>query len=289
MNILLTGATGLVGQAVTRHLSEQQTEEHQVYYAVRRPTLVRDQLPAKNWQIRQFDFEDPCSYGPALQGIDRLFLLRPPQLTDVKGKVVPLLETAKQLGVKQVVFLSIQGAAHNKWTPHYKMEQAIKRSGLPYTFLRAGFFMQNLLTAMLKDIRERDEIFVPASNNRFNFVDVDELGEVACKTLLETGHEYQAYTLVGTSPLDYYRVAGMLSSVLQRPIRYSNPSVVWFAIKKLIGGTALPFVIIMIILYRYTKLPPKDQYAHTLQRLLHRPPKQLLSFIEENSEAFFRG
>jgi uncharacterized protein YbjT (DUF2867 family) len=288
MNILLTGATGMVGQAVTRHL-EQQTGRHQVYYAVRRPALVRDQLPAKTWQIRQFDFEDPYSYKPALKGIDRLFLLRPPQLTDVKGKIVPLLETAKQLGVKQVVFLSIQGVEHNKWTPHYKIEQAVKRSGLLYTFLRAGFFMQNLLTAMLKDIRERDEIFVPASDNRFNFVDVDELGEVACKTLLEAGHEHQAYTLIGTSPLDYYRVAGMLSSVLQRPIRYRNPSVVWFAIKKLMGGTALPFVIIMIVLYRYTKLTPKDQSAHTLQRLLHRPPKQLLSFIEENSEAFHHG
>lgn len=285
MNILLTGATGLVGQAVTRHL-EQQAGEHQVYFAVRRPALARDQLPAKTWQIRQFDFDDPYSYEPALQDIDRLFLLRPPQLTDIKGKIVPLLETAERLGVEHVVFLSIQAVEHNKWTPHYKMEHAIKHSGLSYTFLRSGFFMQNLLTAMLEDIRDRNEIFVPASDNRFNFVDVDELGEVACKTLLETAHENKAYTLIGTSPMDYYRVASLLSSVLQRPIRYSNPSVVWFAIKKLMKGVALPFVIVMIVLYRYTKLTPEDQYAHTLQRLLHRPPKQLLSFIEENSEAF---
>jgi len=57
-------------------------------------------------------------------------------------------------------------------------------------------------------------------------------------------------------------------------------------IKKLMQGTPLPFVIVMIALYRYTKLTPKDQYTHTLQRLLHRPPRQLLSFIEEHSKAF---
>jgi len=285
MNILLTGATGLVGKAVTRHL-QQYIGEHRIFYAVRRPALVRGYLPAKTWQIRQFDFEDPYTYEPALQQIDRLFLLRPPQLTDVRGKITPLLSTAKRLGVQQIVFLSIQGVLHNKWTPHYKIEKAIEEIGIPYTFLRAGFFMQNLLQELLPPIRERDEIFVPAASNRFSFVDTDELGVVAAKALVEQGHKNTAYTLVGTSPTDYYQVAGMLSGVLPRDIRYSNPNVVWFAIKQLLNGKSLPFILVMIMLYRYTRLTPKDQYSHALQRLLHRPPKQLQDFIEEHVAAF---
>jgi uncharacterized protein YbjT (DUF2867 family) len=285
MNILLTGATGLVGNAVTHHL-QQYAGEHRIFYAVRQPASGKNRLPAQDWQIRQFDFGDTRTYEPALQQIDRLFLLRPPQLTDVKGKIIPLLECAKRLGVQQIVFLSIQGVLSNTWTPHYKIEKAIEQVGIPYIFLRAGFFMQNLTQAMLPSIRERDEIFVPAAANQFSFVDVEELGEVAAKVLVSAGHDNKAYTLVATPPTDYYQVASLLSGVLEREIHYRNPSVLRFIFRELTNGQSLPFILVMIMLYRYTKLMPEDQSPNDLQSLLSHPPKQLQAFIEEHAEEF---
>ncbi len=285
MNILITGATGQVGRAVTQHLQRLSNHEH-IYYAVRKPALTREELPAKSWQIRQFDFEDTFSFEAALENIDHLFLLRPPSLTDVDGKVVPLLKAAKKTGLKRIVYLSIQGVDSNKWTPHYKIEQAIKRSGIPYIMLRPGFFMQNLVGPMLEDIRDRDRIFVPAGKNRFNFVDVDEVGEVAARELLRPQIEQDTHTLVAGSPVDFYRVARMLSEVLGRKVKYRNPSLVYFALHKLWKGEAAIFVFVMIMLYRFTTIPAEERYTHRLQRLLQRPPKLLSTYIEENASAF---
>lgn len=285
MNILITGATGLTGQAVTKHLMLL-SEEHRIFFAVRRPALARQDLPAKTWQIRQFDFEDPFSYKPALEKIDRVFLLRPPQLANVKTYIEPFLKTAESAGVKHIVFLSIQAAPSNPWTPHYKIEQAIKKTGLGFSFLRPGYFMQNLTSDLLPDIKKKDEIFVPAGTRRFSFVDAEEVGEVAAKLLLMDELPSEAYTLVSSSPTDFYRVASLLSEVAGRSIEYRNPSLLWFAIQRKIRGDAIVFILVMIMLYRFTRIPPREQYAHSLQRLLHRPPKPLSLFLEEQADTF---
>ncbi len=283
MNILITGATGTVGKPLCNFLMRS-TSEHRLFFAHRRPAITRSKLNAKTWQIRQFDFDDIYSFEPALKDIDRLFLLRPPQLTDIKGVIVPLLKKAKQAGVKEIVFLSIQSANHNKWTPHYKIEQAIEQSGINYVFLRAGFFMQNFTQEIRDDIVRRDEIFVPAAARRFNFVDADELAEVAAKILLSPPETPQKYTLIGTSPMDYYRVSRLLSEALGREIKYANPNPIWFIFKKMMRGKPFIFAFVQVVLYRFNKVPSKDQYKHTLQRLLQRPPKSLSAFFQEQKD-----
>jgi uncharacterized protein YbjT (DUF2867 family) len=283
MNILVTGATGTVGKPIVQYL-QQASSEHRLFFAVRRPAVARHEIAAKTWQLRQFDFEDIYSYQPALKDIDRLFLLRPPNLTDIKGYILPLLKAARKAEVKLIVFLSIQSADKNRWTPHYKIEQAIEQSGLNYIFLRPGFFMQNFLQEIKEDIVERDEIFVPAGSNRFSFIDTEELAEVAAKLLLEGADEPQKFTLTGTSPMDYYRVATVASESLGRPIRYSNPNPLWFIIRKLMRGRKFMFAFIQVVLYRFNRVPSSDQYRHTLQRLLYRPPKTLHAFFLEHRD-----
>lgn len=73
-------------------------------------------------------------------------------MAHVDVMLIPLFEKAKQAGVRQIVFLSPIGVDKNKKIPHYAVEQAILPSGIPYTFVRPGFFMQNATQAY------RDEI-----------------------------------------------------------------------------------------------------------------------------------
>jgi len=284
MNILITGATGNVGKPLAYFL-QQASSEHRLFFAFRRPAFARQAIMAKTWQFRQFDFEDIYSFQHALKDIDRLFLLRPPHLTDVQAYIVPLLSAAKESGVKLIVFLSIQSADSNKWTPHYKIEQAIKKSGLNYVFLRAGFFMQNFLLEIKSDLVERNEIFVPAGSNRFSFIDAKELAEVASNILLDTSTASQEYTLTGTSPMDYYRVATIATEGLGRKIQYTNPSPLWFILKKMLRGRKFMFAFVQVLLYRFNRVPAADQYKHTLQKQLHRPPKSLGAFFIEHQEA----
>ncbi len=73
--------------------------------------------------------------------------------------------------------------------------------GLAYTFLRASFFMQNLSTTHCQDIRDNDEIFIPAGIGKTSFIDVRDIAVVAVKVMTEPGHENKAYALTGRAPL----------------------------------------------------------------------------------------
>lgn len=59
----------------------------------------------------------------------------------------------KEIGIKHIVFLSLLGVEKNPIVPHAKIEAMIKASGIPYTFLRPSFFMQNLLSQHGDELR----------------------------------------------------------------------------------------------------------------------------------------
>ncbi|MBU3112378.1 NmrA family NAD(P)-binding protein [Clostridium lacusfryxellense] len=100
--------------------------------------------------------------------IGKILLVRPPQLTDVKGIFNPFIQKCKVNGVKQVIFLSLLGAEKNPFPPHHKIEKAILASGIPYTFIRPSFFMQNLSTTHATDIKERDDLFIPCGKAKIS-------------------------------------------------------------------------------------------------------------------------
>lgn len=140
--VFVTGATGSVGAAAVASLVEK---------GVRVVAAVRDAsatgaLPA-GAEHRVFEFSaDPEAMRRALEGCDRLFLMRPPPIEDVEQFLFPLIDAAMAMGIRQIVFLSLQGVEHNKGVPHYRVEKYLEQIGAPFTFLRPNFFMQNLST-----------------------------------------------------------------------------------------------------------------------------------------------
>lgn len=91
----------------------------------------------------------------------------------------PVIATARRCGIRQIVFLSLQGVQHNRSTPHYVIEQYLKSSGVSYTCLRPKFFMQNLSVIHAAEIRDDDEVFVPAGRSFTAFIDTRDIGRVS--------------------------------------------------------------------------------------------------------------
>lgn len=211
-----------------------------------------------------------------------MFLLRPPQLADVPKYFLPFVAEAKAAGVKHLVFLSLQGVEHNTITPHYKIEQLVRQSGLPYTFLRPSFFMQNLSTTHRREIRERDEIFVPAGDGKTNFVDVRDIRKVAALVLQGEAHVNKAYEITGSRAYSYSEIAEILSKVLHREIRYRNPSVLSFFWRKSREGIPAGFVVVMVALYSVARFGKAAGYSPELEQLLGRPPVSFAQFAEEH-------
>ena len=208
--VLVTGANGSVGRFVASALTEQGVPVRQAVSRVDSRTAV-DQV--------RFDFADPGTWEAALDGVDRVFLMRPPAISDIKGVIRPFINALARQPIRAVVVLSVMGV--NPAMPHWQLERDVKAAGLPWVMLRPAFFMQNLQSAYLSDIRDHDRIRLPAGQGRTSFIDTRDVADVAAVALTRP-HEHtgRAYTLTGGAALGWATVASMLSAELGRPIVY---------------------------------------------------------------------
>ncbi len=272
--ILVTGATGNVGLEVAKDLQRRGAPIVAAVFDERDAARVAEQLPGV--PAVPFDFGRPATFGPAFAGMEKVFLMRPPQITDVERYLFPAIDAAQAAGVKHIVFLSLMGV--NPRVPHYKVEQKLLTSGLPYTFVRPSFYMQNLDTFYRDDIRVRDEIFVPAGKAKTSFIDVRDIGAVAGMALTEPGHEGKAYELTGTEALDYYQVADIFTEVQGRTIRYVRPTPGEYAARQEALGVAAEFIKVMRSLYWTVRLGIGAKVTPELAQLLGRPPITMAQF-----------
>ena len=280
--ILLFGITGNVGSEVFRNLSGSSLK---VRAAVR--DVAKAQAAFGNeFEYCRCDIEDPSTFAAVLDGVNKVFLVRPPAVSDAKKYFKPFTLEAKLAGVRHIVFLSLLGVEKNPFPPHYKIERYIKESGIPYTFLRPGFFMQNLSTTHCEDIRDKNEIFLPCGQARVSFVDVRDIGEAGAKVLLEDGHQMQAYTLTGPEALTYQEVADLYTEVLGRKISYTNPSPLLFRRTMLSRGIEKPFANVMTVLYLTTRFGMARQVTTDLPQLLGHPAATMRQFVSDHRQVW---
>ena len=227
------------------------------------------------------DFTDPATWTSALDGVTRVFFMRPP--AEAKAETFrPFLFAVKAARVEQVVFLSLLGAEKNKVVPHRGIEDLIRQLEIPCTFLRPSFFMQNLSEQHREEIRLQGEILVPAGNGRTSFIDVEDIAAVACKTLTEDGHVGKAYPLTGDEALTYAEVAELLSAELGRPIAYKRPGLVRFLIHHFRIGTPYAYALVMGGIYTTCRLGLAGTLTRDTCELLGRPAITMREFVRKN-------
>ena len=277
--ILVTGATGNVGLEVAKESATPR----------RRPSLrpclmsgtrqrVPEQLPGGPGRAIRLRPAGDIRARPS-PAWRKLFLMRPPQITDVERYLFPAIDAAQAAGVKHLVFYSLMASTHT--VPHYKVEQKLLTSGLPYTFVRPSFYMQNLDTFYRDDIRVRDKIFVPAGKAKTSFIDVHDIGAVAGMALTEPGTEGKAYELTGTEALDYYQVADIFTEVQDGArIRYVRPTPGEYATRQEALGVAAEFIKVMRSLYWTVRLGIGAKVTPELAQLLGRPPITMAQFAQ---------
>lgn len=278
--ILITGATGNVGSEVMRALAQEGQD------AIAAVINKQDQDTFAPGKAVVFDFGDSTTWKPALKHVDKVFLMRPPAISDVKTYLFPFIDFALQKGIKHIVFLSLQGVRFNPLTPHFKVEKYLRHKEAPYTFLRPNFFMQNLSTFYKDDIVQNNEIFLPAGNGRTAFVDVRDIGAAAAKVFSVPGHIGKAYTLSGPDALNYYQVAELLSSELGRTITYQNPSVSEYVERLRANGSPEEFIKVQKMLYFVVRHNFSAGTKSDVQQLLGRNPISFEQFAHDYADAW---
>jgi uncharacterized protein YbjT (DUF2867 family) len=276
-SILVIGALGNVGAEVVKGLLAKGRRVRAADIDVEK---IKERFGDSVEAIR-FDFCDSNTYHAAFQGVEKLFLMRPPQITDVKRYMFPAIDAAKHGGVKQVVFLSLIGIEKLKVVPHYKLEGYLQRASLQTTFLRCSFFMQNLNTTHQQEIKERSEIFVPVGKARTSFIDVRDIGAVAAVALVEEGHTGKHYDLTGSERLDYWETAEVMSEVLGRRITYSNPNALHFFVEAIRRGRPFAQALVMLLLYTATRFGMAEAVTHEVERLTGRKPISFRQYVQD--------
>lgn len=282
--ILITGATGNVGLEIIRALSEK-SPKSEIYAGVKDPGKADERLLGDHVKKVAFDFTKRDSIAQAFRTCDILFLLRPPQISDVKKYFAPLIDLASEQAVKHIVFLSVQGVEKSTIIPHHKIEKLIVESGINYTFLRPAYFMQNFLTTLRKDLIRRDLIYLPAGDARFTLIDLYDVGRVGAEVLLNSeSHMNQAYDLTNDEQLTFEEMAKQLSEVLGRNIRFKSPDLLSFYLKKKKNGMEYGMIMVMIMLHFLPRFQKTPETTNSVNNLTGFVPASFREFILKNEK-----
>ncbi len=279
--VFITGATGNVGIEVIDSLRSL-VVPLEIIAGVRNPVGDTAKLAAYNVQLRSIDFTNLGTYDAALDGCDYLFLMRPPPISDVAKYYKPLIAAAKKVGIAHIVFLSVQGVEKSSIIPHHKIEAWLRDCGIPYTFLRPAYFMQNFTTTLHKDLVEKCRIFLPAGRAKFTLIDVRDIGLVAATILSAPAkHAGNAYELTSGEALSFRRMAKRLSDSLGRSIKYVSPSLLGFYLAKRAEGILRPLILVMMALHYLPRFQKTPHVADSVKALTGKPPRTFSEFIAD--------
>ena len=131
--IIVTGASGQFGHAAAKRLLERVPAEDLILLS--RTTGKLAEFADAGASVRQADFDDPASLGPAMEGGERMLLISTVRVGSRVEQHTAAVEAARAKGVKHVVYTSLLGVR----TPgnpsvegydHIATERMIEASGL---------------------------------------------------------------------------------------------------------------------------------------------------------------
>lgn len=213
--ILITGASGHVGREVVKQALAVGLKIRATF----RSPAVAAQAPAGLEGVI-VDYAKPETIRPALQGVDKIFLVGPP-VRDLAALEANFVKEVRAAGRKHIVKLSALGGRESTFpSGHRDSEENIEASDLPYTFLRPNGFMQNLVNYNAGTIGSQNAFYGCQGNGTVSIVDIRDIAAVAVIVLAATGHEGKSYALTGGEALTNEQVAEKISHVAGRKISY---------------------------------------------------------------------
>jgi uncharacterized protein YbjT (DUF2867 family) len=221
------GATGNTGSIVAERL----LAAGKAVRAVARHPEKAARLRERGAEIIAGDVTDRALVARALEGAEGAYLLAPPDpaspdlLAKNRGIVDNYLEAIARAEVPHAVFLSSVGAQLSSGTgpsvfSHYGETTLVRARATRLSFVRAPFFMENLLgNAQPMKAAGVLPVFGGGEAHPFPMIAARDIGETAAAALLDPPAATQWIELRGPRDYSYADAAAIASEILGRPVR----------------------------------------------------------------------
>jgi NAD(P)H dehydrogenase (quinone) len=279
--ILVTGAAGKTGRAVISALTRRDGDSVRALVLNEAGARAASETGAS--EVVLCDMLDAPLVQQATKGIQAIYHICPnmhPEEVQI-GKII--IASAKNEGIQHFVYHSVLHPQIEQMPHHWnklRVEELLFESSLPFTILQPSPYMQNMLGSW-PAITEKGVYATPYPlQTKLSLVDLEDVGEVAAKTLMEAGHDGAIYELVGTAPMTQTRVAEILSQQLSRPVLARELPLETWRLHARSSGLLTEYAIETLVkMFCYYAKYGLGGNPSVLAFLLGRPPTSLSAFV----------
>lgn len=204
MKILIVGATGTLGRQIARQAIDSGHEVRCLSRSLKKGTFL------KEWgaELVTGNFCKPETLPPVLEGVDALIDAATARVgdslsikqVDWEGKV-NLIQAAKAAGVKRYIFFSLLNAEKFPNVPLMDIknctEKFLAESGLNYTILRTGGFLQGLIGQYAVPILDNQSVWIAGESTPIAYMDTQDVAKFAVRALEIPATENHNFPVVG--------------------------------------------------------------------------------------------
>ena len=244
--IAVTGANGKLGKQVIMKLLSFYPAEKIVGLA-RNPQDAGD-LIKLGVQIKQADYDKPETVSAALFGIKKLLLISAVIPSERFRQHKSVIDAARQAGVSLIAYTSqlrADTSAFSLAKSHRETESYIKQSGMVYTILRNGWYIENH-TENLNKALQHGVLLGSSGKGRFSSATRGDYAEAAAVVLTQAGHSGKVYELAGSDAYTMSELASQLSELSGKKIDYLNLS--YYDLKQVLLSVNIPEMIADVVI-----------------------------------------
>jgi len=279
---LVIGATGNIGSRVAQRLVESGARTTVFVRSARRArALFGDHV-----DIHTGDLDKPGhSLAAALAGVDGIFLVTDGSDLEKRDRAVSF--AARHAGVRHVVKLSTldvrTGIGTGPW--HARGEDAIRESGVAFTFIQAAGFMSNAL-GWSESIRREGILRSSTGEGRIAFIHPDDIAAVATAALTTRDHDGQALVITGRKALSYGEMAATIGRAIGKPVGFEEISDEQACTGTVEWAGKGPYVDALVDIWRAVREGRLDTVTEGVKWVTGREPIPFDQWAAENAASF---
>ncbi|MBJ7551583.1 SDR family oxidoreductase [Marinomonas ostreistagni] len=221
--ILVTGASGQLGNLVINSLLAKGVAADQIVAAVRSPEKATA-LQERGVVVREADYTDPASLKAAMNGVKRVVLVSSSEVGQRAAQHQNVIDAAQATGVELLAYTSI---LHADTSPlalaeeHVTTEAALKASNVPHVVLRNGWYSENYTMSASMAV-EHGAVLGSAGEGKYSTAARADYADAAATVITSEDQAGKVYELAGDEAFTLTQYAAYIANISGKEVVYQD-------------------------------------------------------------------